>query len=297
MRASVDNIADTMLSLLGQLSASDRITGQVIKRMSEKLSADHRKVGAEVDSRMITQAPQLFPDPTLNDEQQLERLERAIAEHPAVQHPMFNYIDKLSRERLQHALAAFATEHYYLVRNFPRYVRIVQARLGSNEFIDAVASDECGNSYITQGPHVELYEKFLNAVGGANELTNRNPETYAFVFGHLDLMTKGTISEAIGALGPGHEFSIPRMFKSITQFMVNCVDKGWLPEDAKLYWVTHFQDDEVHYAQLKHVLLDRKYDWNWEEVYRGASKSLELRLNFWNSIVELCPHISKELAS
>jgi pyrroloquinoline-quinone synthase len=62
--------------------------------------------------------------------------------------------------------------------------------------------------------HPALYRRFMRAVGfeeGAWDRVPVLPETRAFIVGHLDMTLRSWL-EALGAVGPGHEWAIPRMF-------------------------------------------------------------------------------------
>src|SRR5262249_59534939 len=62
--------------------------------------------------------------------------------------------------------------------------------------------------------HPALYRRFLRAVGfgeGEWDHVPKLPATQAFITLHLDMTLRSWL-EALGAVGPGHEWAIPLMF-------------------------------------------------------------------------------------
>jgi pyrroloquinoline quinone (PQQ) biosynthesis protein C len=213
----------------------------------------------------------------------LDRLDAAIASHRAVRHPLF---DLLAERATTRAFRVFALQHQALVGHFTRYLEHMLLQAPSSEeklWIAKVLVDEYGEG--SDGlDHATLYRRFALAVGATREQCDAeqlDPAVVQFVRSHAELCRNGSFLAALGAVGPGHEWSIPRMFPPIVRGLERlAVD----PEPCS-YFALHLEQDVEHGAWLREA-LERLVGTQADaaEVERGALLSLDLRAAVWDAI-------------
>jgi pyrroloquinoline quinone (PQQ) biosynthesis protein C len=213
-------------------------------------------------------------------ESELAALEREIAAHPAVRHPFLGRFgsEKLTLEQIR----AFGLQHYQLVKIFTTYMTHLFARLPeSSAALRAVFDDELGQHTVFRS-HVHLYRNFLKAAGCSDEDWGRAAwleETRAFIENHLCLTRDGDILLALGAIGPGHEFSIPLMFESLLKGLRR--DTGLTANDLE-YFSMHIVEDPGHAQSFNRLIASvARTAPEWARIREGALWSLELRAKFW----------------
>ena len=97
-------------------------------------------------------------------------------------------------------------------------------------------------------------------------------------------MTFRSWLETLGAVGPGHEWAIPRMFPFLIQGIERSVA---VPLVALEYFRLHIDLDVEHGRALEAALLRwATTDANPEELRRGARRSLDARAAFWSALAE-----------
>ena len=109
------------------------------------------------------------------------------------------------------------------------------------------------------------------------------PATRAFVVMHLDMTWRSWL-ETLGAVGPGHEWAIPRMFLPLVQGIERSVA---LDPSALEYFRLHI-DLDVKHGEMLEQCLNRwaGSEANCDEIRRGALRSLEARAVFWSALAE-----------
>ena len=97
-------------------------------------------------------------------------------------------------------------------------------------------------------------------------------------------MTLRSWLEALGAVGPGHEWAIPLMFPHL----VAGIEQSLLLDPAALeYFQLHITLDVEHGKALEESLLRwATTDQHQEEIRRGAERSLDARAAFWSTLSE-----------
>jgi pyrroloquinoline-quinone synthase len=132
--------------------------------------------------------------------------------------------------------------------------------------------------------HAELYREFLGACGAAKyeELeTPLHKAVTGFIQEHLRICRDEPFLVGLGALGPGHEWSIPKMFPLITKGLRRA---RYSPEEI-LYFTLHQEQDIDHGLWLEEALATyadtQKAQ---DEIRRGALLSLEARARFWSGV-------------
>ena len=214
----------------------------------------------------------------------LDDLRREIESHPGVNHLFLNRLatSPFSREDYR----VFAENHYPLVCVFTNYLERLLIRAPNSEaklWLAKVLVDEYGEG--SEGKdHSELYGKFLNASGGdvstRKEITVPLPAK-GFIEEHLRIVNDEPFLVGLGAVGPGHEWAIPKMFDSVIPGLRRA---GYDPEEMQ-YFDLHVEQDEDHGAWLEEALA--KYaitDEARAQIRRGALLSLEARRRFWDGV-------------
>ncbi len=214
-------------------------------------------------------------------------LREAVETHPAVTHPFLRRFAEGKLTRWQ--IWGYASQHYHLVCFFPAYLEAVvdgTPDLEVRRLLREILEDEYMRPQGFERSHPALYRRFLRAVGFGEEDWHRVPllpATRAFVQLHLDMTLRSWL-EALGAVGPGHEWAIPLMFPHLVQGIERS-----LPLDATAleYFQLHINLDVEHGRVLQESLLR----WattkeNQDTIRRGARRSLEARAAFWSALEE-----------
>lgn len=215
----------------------------------------------------------------------IHSLEEEILQHPAVHHPFLKRFssEKLTREQIQ----TFGLQHYQLVKIFVNYMTNLLPKIPDKDAADlfrVVFDDEFGQHTIFRS-HPALYRNFLKALGLSDEAwgrVTRLPEVAAFIEGHMALTRGDDFVYALGAIGPGHEFSIPTMFT----YLIDGIRKNTdlTAEDVE-YFALHIEEDKEH-AVVFNKLIVRHVgtDAGQQRLRDGALHSLSLRKKFWDGI-------------
>lgn len=235
----------------------------------------------------------------MNAEAFLADLEAEVRAHPALRHPFLLRFAEGGLGRLQ--LWAFGLQHYQLVRIFTAYLEALLASVPDptvRDWIHRVLEDEFARPDVYHRSHPALYRRFLRAL----DLEPRDwesaeplPETRAFVTRHIELTSLRHYLVGLGAVGPGHEWSIPEMFT----YLVDGLRRSGIPEEALGYFTLHIAQD-IEHARLLRAALARFADdpAHQARILEGARASLEARARFWDGlyrvVFEECPGPSPE---
>lgn len=215
----------------------------------------------------------------------LRTLREDVERHPGVNHLFLQRCatSPFSREDYR----VFGENHYPLVCVFTNYLERLLVRGPSSEaklWLAKVLVDEYGEG--SEGEdHATLYGHFLRAAGssmpdrGARAIV---PEPAAeFIREHRRIVTEEPFLVGLGAVGPGHEWAIPRMFAAVIPGLQRA---GFTPEEIN-YFTLHVAQDVDHGTWLEEALLTFG---NTEEarsqIRRGAMLSLEARDRFWSGV-------------
>jgi pyrroloquinoline quinone (PQQ) biosynthesis protein C len=104
-----------------------------------------------------------------------------------------------------------------------------------------------------------------------------------FIREHYRICTQEPFLVGLGAVGPGHEWSIPTMFEHV---MIGLRKAGFADDDVT-YWSMHLDQDADHGAWLEEALVafcdsaeSRR------QIRRGALLSLKAREQFWWGVLD-----------
>jgi pyrroloquinoline-quinone synthase len=215
----------------------------------------------------------------------IQQLEEEVRAHPAVRHPFLKRFatEPLTVEQIQ----TFGLQHYQLVKVFVTYMTNLLPRFpdgAGNRFFGPIFNDEFGQWTIFRS-HAALYRNFLKALGLEEEAWGRVhllPETAWFIQAHLELTRSEEFLIGLGAIGPGHEFSIPIMFNDLVEgFRRNTQ----LSEKELEYFLMHIEEDVEHAKLFNEAIAQYAPDEKGQEkVRQGTLISLSARKVFWDGL-------------
>jgi len=219
-----------------------------------------------------------------------------VQRHPATSHP---FLRRFARGGLAPwQIWGYASQHYRLVGSFTTYLEAIANRTPDEElrrWLRTILEDEYMRPQYFERSHPALYRRFMRAVGfreGEWDSVPLLPATLAFITLHID-MTLRSWQEALGAVGPGHEWAIPLMFP----YLVQGIERSMSIDTSALeYFRLHIDLDIEHGEVLERGLLPwATTDANREEIRRGARRSLDARAAFWDALAEqIFPEASPE---
>ncbi len=216
----------------------------------------------------------------------LANLRTEISSHPGVGHSLLGRMIKDPRTKRDFRI--LAGQHFPLVGNFCAYMEVLLINAPDSQskcWLAKVLVDEYGERSDGED-HAHHYTKFMHATGiekGAESDVPLHPEVIHFIREHYRLVTEEPFLVGLGAVGPGHEWSIPGMF----DLAVAGLRKAGFEESEIEYWTLHLEQDQDHGAWLEEALV--KYcltDKNREQIRRGAIASLNARERFWWGVTD-----------
>jgi pyrroloquinoline quinone (PQQ) biosynthesis protein C len=216
----------------------------------------------------------------------LADLREEIRSHAGVGHSILGRMKTDPRSRFD--FKVLAGQHYPLVGNFTRYMELLLLNAPDSEakcWLAKVLVDEYGER--SEGlDHAEHYRKFMHAAGhrpGEEDTIPLHPEVAHFIREHYRICTEEPFLVGLGALGPGHEWSIPAMF----DLAVQGLRKAGFKEDEIAYWTMHLEQDQDHGRWLEEALVKYCTDpANRELIRKGAMLSLDARERFWWGVTD-----------
>jgi pyrroloquinoline-quinone synthase len=214
----------------------------------------------------------------------LRELRVEVEAHPAVNHMFLCRLAHVPFTREDYLVAC--TQHYPLVGTFTRYLEELLLRAPSSEaksWLAKVLVDEYGEG--SEGKdHRTLYREYLVAAGlkGNDEETiELHPAVPAFIQEHLRICREEPFLVGLGAVGPGHEWSIPKMFPPI----IAGLRRAGFAEHEIQYFTLHTLQDVDHGRWLEEALVafatTREAQ---QQIRRGTMLSLEAREKFWSGV-------------
>ena len=214
----------------------------------------------------------------------LAELHQEIDTHPGVNHLLLNRLATAPFSRQDYRV--FAENHIPLVSVFTTYLEILLLRAPDSEarlWLAKVLVDEYGEG--SDGhDHAKMYGRFLGACGGdAASLTNLAVPGPArrFVQTHAALVREQPFLVGLGAVGPGHEWAIPQMFKAI----IPGLRRAGFEESEIDYFTLHVEQDDDHGSWLEEALAGYAHTAEAQaQIRKGALLSLDARRQFWDGV-------------
>ena len=214
----------------------------------------------------------------------LNDLRSEIEAHPGVNHLFLQRLatSPFSREDYR----VFAENHFPLVCAFTSYLELLLLRSPDSEgrlWLSRVLVDEYGEG--SEGKdHATLYGGFVRACGGDPErerATVVRAPALQFIRTHQALVRRADFLEGLGAVGPGHEWAIPRMFEAV----IPGLRRAGFSEAEIGYFTLHVEQDGDHGRWLEEALARYTSSERAQaRVRRGALASLAARARFWDGV-------------
>ena len=220
----------------------------------------------------------------MNSRDFLKQLREEIEAHPGVNHLLLNRLATSPFSRQDYRV--FAENHYPLVCVFCSYLERLLVRAPDSEsklWLAKVLVDEYGEG--SEGhDHATLYGTFLDSSGGNTKSRHelRVPAPAAeFIATHRRVTATEPFLVGLGAVGPGHEWAIPKMFASV----IPGLRRAGYDEEEIHYFTLHIDQDEDHGTWLEEALARYAVTAEaQEQIRRGALLSLEARRRFWDGV-------------
>jgi len=214
----------------------------------------------------------------------LAELRRDVERHFAVCHPLLMRLVHVPFTR--HDYRIFGLQHYSLVGTFTTYLELLLVKAPSSDqksWIAKVLVDEYGEGSDGED-HAALYRSFLRATGspeGEEYVTRLHQDVTGFVGEHLRICRDEPFLVGLGAVGPGHEWSITHMFPPIVRGLERA---GFAPDEIR-YFTLHVLQDQDHGAWLEEALRTTATTAQAQaQIRRGAMLSLAARARFWSAV-------------
>lgn len=214
----------------------------------------------------------------------LKELRDEIAMHPGVNHLFLNRCatSPFSREDYR----VFGENHYPLVCVFTSYLERLLVRAPTSDaklWLAKVLVDEYGEG--SEGEdHATLYGHFLRSCGSrvpdAHDTLVPEP-AFAFIVEHRRIVNEEPFLVGLGAVGPGHEWAIPKMFDAV----IPGLRRAGFTDEEIAYFTLHVAQDVDHGTWLEEALV--RFGTSHEArtmIRRGALLSLDARARFWSGV-------------
>lgn len=214
----------------------------------------------------------------------LKGLRREIEEHPAVNHLFLNRCATSPFAREDYRV--FGENHYPLVCVFTSYLERLLVRAPTSDaklWLAKVLVDEYGEGSAGED-HATLYGQFLRSckstVPDQPNLKVPAP-ALAFITEHRRIVNEKPFLVGLGAVGPGHEWAIPKMFDAVIPGLWRA---GFTAQEIA-YFTLHVEQDVDHGAWLEEALVRfGSTEEARQQIRRGAMLSLDARARFWSGV-------------
>lgn len=214
----------------------------------------------------------------------LAELHDEIDRHPGVNHVFLARTATSPFTREDYKVAGM--QHYPLVGLFTTYMEHLLMRAPNSDckqWIAKVLVDEYGEG--SEGlDHSQLYRQYLTAAGvrpGEEDEVPLDHRVVGFIAEHMRIVTTEPFLVGLGALGPGHEWAIPKMFA----MLIAGLERAGFSEQERMYFDLHVEQDCDHGAWLEEALADHVTTVEEAaQVRRGMLLSLQARKRFWDGV-------------
>jgi pyrroloquinoline quinone (PQQ) biosynthesis protein C len=214
----------------------------------------------------------------------MKALRVEIEAHPAVNHLFLNRCATSPFAREDYRV--FGENHFPLVCVFTSYLERLLVRAPTSDaklWLAKVLVDEYGEG--SEGEdHATLYGHFLRSCGSRvpDEKDGKVPEpALEFIKEHRRIVNGEPFLVGLGAVGPGHEWAIPKMFHSV----IPGLQRAGFTEREIAYFTLHVAQDVDHGRWLEEALTRfGSTHAARQQIRRGALLSLEARGRFWSGV-------------
>ncbi|ODS33689.1 MAG: PQQ biosynthesis protein C [Candidatus Scalindua rubra] len=225
-------------------------------------------------------------------EEFVDQLQQDCLDHPALNH---SYLKKFEAGKVdKKAIRIFGENYYCFSRYFSRYLAALvaitpfeasRAPLIKNLHEEYGGRQEENRDMDPELTHPAIFRRFLRSVGVDTSQETLDaikpiPETKLFVDKYLNIRFLDYIT-AFGALGPGTEYIVPKMYTYIRE---GCKKAG-LSDDEVLFFTAHIELDVEHAEGLKEGLIPfAQTEENQEKLRFGAMDFLDARTVLWDGL-------------
>lgn len=215
----------------------------------------------------------------------LRELRREVEAHEGVNHLFLQRCATSPFAREDYRV--FGENHFPLVCVFTGYLERLLLRGPTSDakmWLAKVLVDEYGEG--SEGhDHATLYADFLRSAGSRvpdRQDTARVPApAAAFVREHRRIVAEEPFLVGLGAVGPGHEWAIPKMFAAI----IPGLRRAGFDEHEIRYFTLHCEQDVDHGTWLEEALAKfGSSDEARAQIRRGTMLSLAARARFWSGV-------------
>lgn len=215
----------------------------------------------------------------------LRALRKEIEEHPGVNHLFLARCATSPFAREDYRV--FGENHYPLVCVFTSYLERLLVRAPTSDaklWLAKVLVDEYGEG--SEGhDHATLYGSFLRSTGSTVPDRGGEPivpePAHEFIREHRRIVNGEPFLVGLGAVGPGHEWAIPKMFHAV----IPGLRRAGFREEEIAYFTLHVEQDIDHGTWLEEALVRfGTTSEAREQIRRGALLSLDARMRFWSGV-------------
>jgi pyrroloquinoline-quinone synthase len=214
----------------------------------------------------------------------MKQLRKEIEAHPAVNHLFLNRCATSPFAREDYRV--FGENHFPLVCVFTSYLERLLVRAPTSDaklWLAKVLVDEYGEGSDGED-HATLYGHFLRSCGSSvpDEKDGKVPKpALDFIVEHRRIVNEEPFLVGLGAVGPGHEWAIPKMFHAV----IPGLRRAGFTDEEIAYFTLHVAQDVDHGRWLEEALT--RFGTTHEarqQIRRGALLSLEARGRFWSGV-------------
>jgi pyrroloquinoline-quinone synthase len=271
---------------LVQLRVARRDEGETVDEASsepeERAAPSEPATAASGSSTPPSKRP-VYESPFHDDPREfITRLRASVRSHPAVNHPLLTRIAHVPFTREDYKILGL--QHHALVGVLTRCLeRLLLVAPGSDAklWVLEMLAGEYGKG---SERHAEQYREYLLAAGATEAEVLDTPlhaDVTAFVRTHLELCVDEPFLVGLGAMGPGHEWSVPPMFSLIVRGMSQV---GFVNGELD-YFRQSIERRGKQGAWLEEALVPfASGRESQEQIYRGARASLDAWARLWTGV-------------
>ncbi len=212
----------------------------------------------------------------------IEAIDARIARRSLLTHPFYQAWQR--GELSKAALADYATQYYFHVDAFPRYLSALHSHTQDPEtrraLLQNLVDEEAG-----QPNHPELWLQFAEGVGAARDavlVASPEPETGRLVETYSALCRSGSVASGLAALY-AYESQIP----AVAGTKIDGLERfyGITHEKPLAYFRVHREADVIHSREERRLLERHLHDQDAGDVEASAQQALDA---LWGLLSGVC---------
>ncbi len=233
----------------------------------------------------------------------IENLVQEAISHKATNHPYLKALKNGEFRDPQLAIKDFSTQYAGYTSWFPKFLTTSISKMNNpyhREHLINNLSEESGNidledietlkkmgireDWVQGVAHPELFRRFQASMGiDTNSKVDETVEIWREMF--LNVLSNGSDTEVIGAIGIGTESIVKYIYKFITIGIQNYTD---LEQYDYVFFELHSEIDDEHGKIMIQIAKDmvKENPDNYINIRKGMLKALNLRVMFWDMMYE-----------